>query len=59
MHKGILIVYRDADMTKNMSYADIVRAIGNLATADMPITGHIYVLMDSDLLSGQRGRRAK
>ncbi|MBN1874747.1 MAG: DUF5615 family PIN-like protein [Anaerolineae bacterium] len=43
-HDGIFIVYRDADITKNMAYADIVRAIGNLIAADMPIVGHIYVL---------------
>jgi hypothetical protein len=45
-HDGIFVVYRDADTTKNMTYADTVRAIGNLIAADIPITGHIYVLND-------------
>lgn len=43
-HSGILIVYQDANMTKNMAYADIGRAIENLIAANMPIAGHIYVL---------------
>ncbi len=42
-HTGVLIVYRDTDMTKNMSYVDIARAIENLIVADTPIEGHIYV----------------
>ena len=46
MHNGIFVVYRDADMTKDMAYTDIVRAIGNLAATDLPIVGHIYVLND-------------
>lgn len=43
-HAGVLIVYRDADLTKNMSYTDVVRAIENLAASGVPIKGQIYVL---------------
>lgn len=43
-HAGVLVVYRDADMTKNMSYADIVRAIENLTASGMPIEGQPHVL---------------
>ena len=43
-HAGILIVYREADLTRNMSYADIVRAIENLTASGVPIAGRLYVL---------------
>ena len=43
-HAGVLIVYREADLTKNMSYADIVRAIENLTASGVPITGRLHVL---------------
>ena len=43
-HAGVLVVYRDADMTRNMSYADIVRAIENLVASGVLIQGQIYVL---------------
>ena len=43
-HAGILIVYREADFTKNLSYADIVRSIDNLVASGVPIEGEIHVL---------------
>ncbi len=43
-HAGVLIVYREADLTKNMSYADIVQAVHNLTESGVPISGHLYVL---------------
>ncbi|HET89829.1 MAG TPA: hypothetical protein ENN99_03690 [Chloroflexi bacterium] len=43
-HAGLLIVCQDADMTKNMRYADIVQVVQNLAASDVPIAGQLYVL---------------
>ncbi|HEX9921330.1 MAG TPA: DUF5615 family PIN-like protein [Anaerolineae bacterium] len=43
-HAGILAICEEADRSKNMSYNDIVRAIGNLFSAQVPITNHFYVL---------------
>lgn len=43
-HAGILIVYREADFTKNLAYADIVRAIGNLVASGVPVGGEMHVL---------------
>jgi len=43
-HAGVLVVYRDADVTKNMSYTNIVRAIENLIASGAPIKGRSYVL---------------
>jgi hypothetical protein len=43
-HSGILAVYQDNDPTKDMSVADILRAIQNLIAAGMPITGQFIPL---------------
>jgi len=43
-HPGILSVYQDNDPTKDMSVADIVRAIQNLTAADIPIVGQFIPL---------------
>ncbi len=43
-HPGILSVYQDNDPTKDMSVADIVRAIQNLIAAGMPIAGQFIPL---------------
>jgi hypothetical protein len=43
-HYGILAICEEADWAKNMSYADIVRAINNLALADVQLQGQMYVL---------------
>ena len=49
-HAGILAVYQDNDPTRDMSQADIVRAIANLEAAvesgGNPITAHFHVLND-------------
>ena len=43
-HHGILAVYQDADPTKNMSYADIVRALGHLASSDVSFSKEFIVV---------------
>ena len=43
-HPGILAVYQDNDPTRDMRYADIVRAIGNLENSGVPIGGGFWVL---------------
>jgi hypothetical protein len=43
-HAGILIVYRDANLAKNLSYTDIVQAIQNPVASGVPVEGEIYVL---------------
>ncbi|HMQ51374.1 MAG TPA: DUF5615 family PIN-like protein [Anaerolineae bacterium] len=43
-HFGILAICEEADRAKNMSYADIVKAINNFASADVPLHGEMYVL---------------
>jgi predicted nuclease of predicted toxin-antitoxin system len=43
-HPGILSIYQDNDLTKDMSVADIVRAIQNLIAAGTPITGQFIPL---------------
>ncbi|HTU16873.1 MAG TPA: DUF5615 family PIN-like protein [Gemmataceae bacterium] len=49
-HSGILAVYQDNDPSRDMSYADIVRAIRNLEeTAQqggLPIHGEFHTLND-------------
>ena len=40
-HAGVLVVYRDADMAKNMSYVDIVQAVENLTASDLPIKANL------------------
>ena len=43
-HHGVLAVCEEAERSKNLSYADIVRAIQNLVNADVPLEGRFYVL---------------
>ncbi|MCB0062299.1 MAG: DUF5615 family PIN-like protein [Caldilineaceae bacterium] len=43
-HAGILAVYQDNDITRDMSYQDIVRAIQNLVSINIPLTGGFWVL---------------
>jgi hypothetical protein len=43
-HAGILAVYQDNDPSRDMSYADIVRAIANLEQAGVEIQGEFHVL---------------
>ncbi|MBE9470859.1 MAG: DUF5615 family PIN-like protein [Chloroflexi bacterium] len=43
-HHGVLAVCEEADRSKNMSYADIVRAIENIVQAGVPLEGQFYVL---------------
>jgi hypothetical protein len=44
MHAGILAVCQDNDPTRDMTHADIVRAIANLETAGVPIAGEYHIL---------------
>ena len=43
-HAGILAVYQDNDPIKDMSYADIVRAIANLEQTGVTIAGGFWSL---------------
>ena len=43
-HSGILVIYQDNDPGRDMSYADIVRAIANLEQAGVPFPGAFHVL---------------
>lgn len=43
-HAGILAVYQDNDPTRDMSYADIVRAIANLEQIGVSIGGGFWSL---------------
>jgi len=43
-HPGILVVYQDNDPTKDMSYADVVRAIANLEGSVPALAGGFWVL---------------
>ncbi|MGK7929434.1 MAG: DUF5615 family PIN-like protein [Spirulina sp.] len=43
-HPGILGVYQEANFSKNMTYREIVRAIANLETANIPLTGQFIAL---------------
>ena len=43
-HFGILAICEEADRNKNMNYADIVRAINNLVSANVPLLEQFYVL---------------
>ncbi|NET10693.1 MAG: hypothetical protein F6K16_39585 [Symploca sp. SIO2B6] len=47
-HWGILAIYHDADVSKNMSYQDIVRAIANLEAAEFDFTHQFVVLNQWD-----------
>jgi len=43
-HSGILAVYQNAEISKNMSYKAIVRAIHNLETSGLNLVGQFVVL---------------
>ena len=43
-HSGILAVYQDNDLTKDMSYQDMVRAIANLESTGVTIAGGFWSL---------------
>ncbi|MBI3412341.1 MAG: DUF5615 family PIN-like protein [Planctomycetes bacterium] len=43
-HSGIFIVYQDNDPTKDMSNAELVRAIANVVAAGVPIAGPVHSL---------------
>jgi predicted nuclease of predicted toxin-antitoxin system len=43
-HPGILLVYKDNDPNRDMSPADIVRAIGNLEDAGVTMADTVHVL---------------
>jgi len=43
-HFGILAVYQDADPSKNMSYAEIVRSIANLQSSGIGVVGELVAL---------------
>lgn len=44
IHPGILAVYRSANLLKNMSFKDIVRAISNLEVVQIPLAGQFIPL---------------
>lgn len=43
-HAGILAIYQDADLAKNMSYSKIVNAIAQFQSAQLPLRGQFVVL---------------
>jgi len=43
-HAGILVIHYERDVSKNMSYEDIIRAIDNLVAAGMPLDNEVYSL---------------
>lgn len=43
-HAGILGIYQDADSKKDMGYADVVRAIGNVEASGLELPGVLVVL---------------
>jgi len=43
-HPGLLIVCLENDRKRDMKIADIVRAIGNLEAANMPLENQVHVL---------------
>jgi predicted nuclease of predicted toxin-antitoxin system len=44
IHSGILAIYRSSNRSKNMSFKDIVQAIANLETANIPIANQFISL---------------
>jgi hypothetical protein len=44
VHAGILAVYQDSDPVRDMSERDMAKAIANLESAGMPLTGTFWVL---------------
>jgi hypothetical protein len=43
-HSGIFLVHYDGDVTKDMTFRDIVRAIGNLLASGVPIPNEVHAL---------------
>ncbi|HLK60524.1 MAG TPA: DUF5615 family PIN-like protein [Chthonomonadaceae bacterium] len=43
-HPGILVEYQDRDPNKNISAADLVRAIGNIEASGWDLTGQFVAL---------------
>jgi hypothetical protein len=43
-HAGILAIYQDNDPDRDMTYAEIVRAIANLVKAGITLQGSFHVL---------------
>jgi predicted nuclease of predicted toxin-antitoxin system len=43
-HAGILVVFRSKDSSKNMSYADIARAVGNIEASGLELAGQFVAL---------------
>jgi len=43
-HSGILLIYEDKEVSKNMSRTQIVAAIKNLVASGLPIANSIHVL---------------
>lgn len=43
-HPGIIAIYRDADVSKNMSYQDIVKALNNLELAGVDLANQFIIL---------------
>lgn len=44
IHSGILVIYGNANSSKDISYQDIVRAIANLEAANIPLTNQFISL---------------
>ena len=44
IHPGILAVYRNSNLLKNMSFKTIVRAIANLENANIPLANQFISL---------------
>ncbi|MGK7877134.1 MAG: DUF5615 family PIN-like protein [Xenococcaceae cyanobacterium] len=43
-HPGILVIYSDADVSKDMSFKAIVKAIANLEAANIPLANQFISL---------------
>ncbi|MBI3971434.1 MAG: DUF5615 family PIN-like protein [Chloroflexi bacterium] len=43
-HPGMLLVYQDNDVTRDMTHQEIVGVIRNLVSAEIPIAGQIHSL---------------
>ncbi len=44
VHSGILAVYQDAEMSKNMNYQQIVKAIANLESIEYALENQFIIL---------------
>ena len=43
-HPGIIAIYRDAEVSKNMSYQGIVKAINNLELSEVDLANQFIIL---------------